>query len=163
MPYIPHSILKKLYNRASLKNTSAGVSFSIRNRLSPASLERIEKVVLDGQSIPVNNVNLKLTGGEAYPADHVDPANPVDFPLASLLTFKLAVNALEEGPHELELVFVCQPFGKLKLKITDTLGEPAPEPGEIPRDHENDYDEDIIQARQEFIRSQTGVKLDHIK
>jgi len=100
MTYIPHSILKKLYNRASLKNTSAGVSFSIRNRLSPASLEQIEKVVLNGQSIPVNKVSLKLTAGATHTAEHVDPENPLDFPLASLLTFTLAINALEVGPHE---------------------------------------------------------------
>ena len=163
MPYIPHSILKKLYNRASLKNTSAGVSFSIRNRLSPASLERIEKVVLDGQSIALNKVSLKFTTGTTYPADHVDPENPVDFPLASLLTFNLDIDALQKGEHELELVFVCRPFGRLKLGISDVLGEGALEPGEIPRDPENDYDDPIIQARQDFICGHTGTTLDHIK
>ena len=163
MSYIPSSILKKLYNRASLKNTNGGVGFSIRNRLSPASLERVERVVLNGQSVPVNKVSLKLTDGLTYPADQLDPGNPVDFPLASLLTFHLDVEALAEGRHELELVFECQPFGKLNLVISDTCGGVAPRPGEIPRDPENDYGKDIIQARQDFICSQTGAKLDHIK
>jgi len=163
MPYIPHSILKKLYNRASLKNTNGGVSFSIRNRLSPASLERIEKVALNGQSIPLNKVSLKFTNGTKYPVNQVDSENPIDFPLASLLAFHLAVDALEEGRHELELVFMCRPFGKLKLIIDDALGGDTLAPGEIPRNPEDDYGEDIIQARQEFIRSQTGINLEHIK
>lgn len=163
MSYIPHSILKKLYNRASLKNTGAGISFSIRNRLSPASLEGIEKVVLNGQSIPLNTVSLNLNAGTMYPASQIGPDSPLDFPLASLLTFHLEVDALKKGRHELELVFVCQPFGKLKLEISDTLGGAAPLPGEIPRDTEGDYDEAIIHARQEFIHKQTGAQLDHIK
>jgi len=163
MPYIPHSILKKLYNRASLKNTSGGVAFSIRNRLSPASLERVERIVLNGNLIPLNKVSLKFSDGEVYKADQVGPDNPVDFPLASLLTFQLGVDALEAGEHELELVFVCQPFGELKLAISDTPEGAASVPGEIPRDPEDDYGEEIIHARQQFILNQTGAKLEHIR
>ena len=41
MTFIPQALLRNLYNRSSLRNTGAGVRFSVKNRLSPATLERI--------------------------------------------------------------------------------------------------------------------------
>ena len=162
MPFIPSAILKKLYNRTSLRNTDGGVCFSVKNRISPASLERINRVVLNGQLIPGDQVALSFSSGAEYPADQISPDNPVDFPLASLLTFHLLAEPLDEGKHDLELDFECQPFGRLKLEVSDSLKGAAPGPGEIPRDPEDDFKQDIIRSRQDFIRSQTGAGLEHV-
>jgi hydroxymethylglutaryl-CoA reductase (NADPH) len=162
MPFIPSTILKKLYNRSSLRNTDNGVCFSVKNRLSPASLEQIHRVALNGQLIPGDQVTINFASGAEYPADQINPDNPVDFPLASLLTFNLCADPLDEGKHDLELVFDCQPFGRLELEVSDSLKGAAPVPGEIPRDPEDDFKEDIIHSRQDFIRSQTGASLEHV-
>ncbi len=156
MPFIPNTNLKKLYNHSSLTNTDNGVCFSMKNRLSPVSLEQIHHVALDGQPIPGDRVTISFSSGAEYPANQINPDNPVDFPLASLLTFHLSVDPLDEGKHDLELVLECQPFGRLELEVSDSLKGFAPVPGEIPRDRINDYSEAIIHSRQEFIRSQTG-------
>jgi len=162
MSYIPSSILKKLYNRSSLRNVDGGVCFSIKNRLMPAALEQVHRVVLNGQLIPGDQVAIGSSTGAEYPANQINPDSPVDFPLASLLTFHLTTESLNEGKHELELIFECQPFGKLKLEVSDSLKGAATGPGEIPRDPENDYGEGIIRSRQDFIHSQTGASLEHV-
>ena len=40
--------------------------------------------------------------------------------------------------------------------------ETAAQGGKIPRDRENDYTRDAAEARQRFVREQTGVELEHV-
>ena len=162
MSFIPGAMLKKLYNRSSLRNSASGVCFSISNRLSPAVLEQVCRVVLNGRSIALDKIRLEFASGDFVTADQLIPDKPVEFPLASLLRFHLEADPLEEGEHALELEFDCKPFGNLKLNITDVLKGSTPVPGEIPRDAEDDFSEAIIHARQQFIQKQTGAELEHI-
>jgi hydroxymethylglutaryl-CoA reductase (NADPH) len=162
MQIIPSTILKKLYNRSSLRNVDGGVSFSVKNRLSPAALERVDRVILNGQQVPEEKISLSFASGAEHSAHQINPENPIDFPLASLLVFHLSVDPLEEGKHELELNFECQPFGSLTIKVNDSLGSMAQAPGEIPRDPADDYGDEIIRARKQFILDQTGASLEHV-
>ena len=38
MRFFPKALLKQLYNRGSLRNHERGTRFSVKNRLSPATL-----------------------------------------------------------------------------------------------------------------------------
>jgi hydroxymethylglutaryl-CoA reductase (NADPH) len=162
MSFIPSAILSKLYNRTSLKNSQSGVSFSVKNRLSPAKLRRIQRVVLNGHVLDEDEISLACDGGSPIPASSIGPDNPVDFPLGALLKFELAVEPLGEGQHDLEVVFDAPPFGRLTLEVSDSLKTAELAPGTIPRDPEDDYSEAVIQARRDFIREQTGVQLEHV-
>jgi hydroxymethylglutaryl-CoA reductase (NADPH) len=163
MSLIPSALLNKLYNRTSLRNSHDRVCFSVKNRLSPARLECISRITLNGQTIAINQINLSVDGGSPFPASEVNKESPVDFPLGTLLQFQLLIEPLVEGEHELEISFLAPPFGKLQLHLHDALKTTATEPGAIPRDAENDYSDSIIKARQEFIRQQTGAELNHVK
>lgn len=163
MSLIPSSLLSKLYNRTSLRNAPKGVYFSIKNRLSPARLEQVSAVALNGHDIDIARIKVAVDGGKAISASHVSSDKPIDFPLGTLLSFQLDIAPLEEGEHDLEVSFLAPPFGKLKLSIHDALKTPASAPRAIPRDSENDYSDAIIKARQEFIRTHTGVVLNHVK
>jgi len=162
MSFIPSAILNKLYNRTSLRNADGVVRFSVKNRLSPASLQQIKRVALDGQVIPEDRVSMTCDAGPAFPTSRINPDSPIDFPLGTLLTFDLAMDPLEEGTHDLEVVFDAPPFGQLILEVSDSLKTEANTPGTIPRDSEDDYSDAIIQARKEFIREQTGANLEHV-
>ena len=78
------------------------------------------------------------------------------------MTFYLDIEPLAEGQHEISMVFDAQPFGRLNLEVQDTLKTAASAPGALPRDAEDDYSDEIIQARQAFIREQSGAELEHI-
>ena len=162
MGFIPGALLKNLYNRSSLRNTGAGVRFSVKNRLSPASLQSIERVSLNGEEIPITRILVAVDSGEVFPLGRIGPDSPVEFPLGTLLTFHLDVEPLEEGKHRLELAFETSPFGKLEFGVKDALRTGERPPGAVPRDPEDDYSDEIIAARQEFVRQRIGVPLEHI-
>ena len=162
MSFIPSAILNELYNRTSLRNAEGGVRFSVKNRLSPATLELVRRVVVDGQVIPVEKIAVACDGGLALPASKICPQSPIDFPLGTLLAFELDLEPLGEGQHDLEVVFEAPPFGRMILEVNDSLKTAAHAPGTIPRDSEDDCSADIILARRDFIREQTGAELEHI-
>lgn len=162
MPFIPSSILSKLYNRTSLKNRDGAVCFSVKNRLTPATLRKISRVEINSTPIDLERVTLTLEDGSACPVTSVTAKKPIDFPLGTMLVFRLDMPALEEGKHHLTVVFDSQPFGELKLAVSDTLNTGQRAPGTLPRDPADDYSEKIIAERQAFIREHTGATLDHV-
>jgi len=162
MSFVPSSILNKLYNRTSLRNADGSVCFSVKNRLSPATLQKVQRIALNGQAIPNNDIAISCDAGAAFPAGRVSKDNPVDFPLGTLLNFHLGVEPLGEGEHDLEVAFEAPPFGQLNLKVRDSLKTATHDPGAIPRDQGDDYGESIIQARQKFIHDQSGAQLKHV-
>ncbi len=162
MGLLPGALLKRLYNRSSLRNEEGRVRFSVKNRLSPASLKRVERVVLNGQTVPGDRVAIACDSGAILPASRIDSDNPVDFALGTLLTFHLSVDPLAEGKHDIELAFETEPFGTMKLQVSDALRSSKRDPKSIPRDPRDDYGEAIIHARHEFVREQTGTTPEHI-
>jgi hydroxymethylglutaryl-CoA reductase (NADPH) len=162
MRFVPKSILRKIYNRSSLRNTRDGVRFSIKNRLSPSTLTAVKPMTLDGQRIDSERVRIGIDGGEPLTMEAFSERLPLDFPLGTLLTFELDVQPLQPGDHELHLAFEASPFGELEVGVTDRLNTGGPAPGTVPRDPEDDYGEAVIRKRQEFVRERTGVELDHV-
>ena len=73
---IPSMLLKQLYTFGSLKNVNGGVRFSVKNRLSDATLTSIDSLSFDGQEVPIENVTLRLADGtDLTPAEL--QANPM--------------------------------------------------------------------------------------
>jgi hydroxymethylglutaryl-CoA reductase (NADPH) len=162
MSFIPSSILSKLYNRTSLRNVSKTVQFTVKNRLSPATLRRITRLELDSNPIELERITLTLQDGSRLPVAQISGKKPVDFPLGTELVFDLDVNPLEEGRHQLTVVFDSHPFGELKLAVSDRLNTGRKSPDSLPRSGQDDYSDDIIAARQTFIRERTNSPLQHI-
>ncbi|MGA9573199.1 MAG: hydroxymethylglutaryl-CoA reductase [Lysobacterales bacterium] len=162
MQTIPKIVLSKMYNRTSLRNEDGRVRFSVKNRLSPAVLTDIPQVRLNGQQVPHDKITISVDAGNTMPLRQVNPDRPLDFPLGVLIGFCLDIEPLSEGRHELDMVFDVTPFGLLNLEVNDTLKTAHVEPGNIPRDCADDYGEEIIHARQDFIREKTATELKHI-
>jgi len=162
MQFIPKSLLTKLYNHNSLRNADQLVQFSVKSRLSPAVLNGVSQIVLNGQVIERDRVSISVEANEAIPLDQVNAENPVDFPLGTVVNFYLDIEPLHEGHHELSIDFDALPFGRISLEVQDVLRSAQIAPGNVPRDFIDDYSDKIIQARQAFIKEQTGADLKHI-
>ncbi|MEM1081743.1 MAG: hydroxymethylglutaryl-CoA reductase [Pseudomonadota bacterium] len=160
---IPKALLKKIYNRSSLRNTVHGVRFSVKNRLAPARLRSIDRISVNGQVLDASQIQVAVDSDAPMALNQVGVTEAIDFPLGTLLTIHLAMKALDEGEHALGLAFNAEPFGVLEFDVRDQLHTGAHEPGTVPRDAENDYSGDIIRARQEFVREQCGTELEHVK
>ena len=80
MTFIPAALLRNLYNHSSLRNSGDGVRFSVKNRLSPASLKRIERVSLDGEEIHPDRIAVTVDSGDAVPDEPDRPGQPGGLP-----------------------------------------------------------------------------------
>ncbi|HEX6897422.1 MAG TPA: hydroxymethylglutaryl-CoA reductase [Bryobacteraceae bacterium] len=159
---IPSLLLKKLYTVRSLKNTGAGAQFAIKNRLSDAELVGIRGIAIDGKSLLLDHVRLDLADGRALNPAEVNAANPVPFPLSSVLTVQTKEPALPAGKHEIDVAFESRPFGVLEFKVEDTIAEEEKPGLHIPRDEADDYNPSIVRARQKLIEQTSGAQLRHL-
>ncbi len=162
MRSIPQALLKKVYNRLSLRNSGQGVRFSVKNRLAPAKLRGVEQVSLNGQVLEAGQVRIAVDSNAPVPMNEIGAAAAVDFPLGTLLTISMDVPALAAGEHRMGLKFQADPFGTLEFEVSDQLRTDSEVPGMVPRDSENDYSAKMIRTRQDFVRQHTGAKLEHI-
>ncbi|MBS3805267.1 MAG: hydroxymethylglutaryl-CoA reductase [Oleiphilaceae bacterium] len=154
--------LKKLYNHSSLRNSGRGVRFSIKNRLAPARLKRITRIELDGKSLDLEQIQVRVESSDMGKAADIGAESAVDFPLGTLVVFDLPLEPLEEGRHRLTLGFETEKLGALEFSVEDEVGGRDRPRDAIPRSSEDDYDAAIVQARQAFVRDRTGTALKHI-
>jgi hydroxymethylglutaryl-CoA reductase (NADPH) len=159
---IPSLLLKKLYTLGSLKNTSDGVAFSIKNRLSDAELVGLKTIAIDGRDVPLNMITLAMSDGTRLRPDQISPANPLTFPMRTVVDINAAIPPLQDGKHTLHIGFESRPFGKLQFSVEDATTQEKEEQIRIPRDANDDYHGAIITERQGFVEQFSGRKLEHI-
>ena len=158
--FVPRTLLRRLYTFGSLENTEQGVRFSLKNRLKDASFTRLQTLKIDGKEVPREAIRLQLADGKTLRPDDLR-STPVDFPLRSTLHISSDIGAIETGRHTIELSFRSSSFGTLGFTVEDTLSDENAAL-RIPRDEQDDYDETIIQKRQDFIEEYSGQPLQHI-
>ena len=160
---IPSLILKQLYTFGSLQNVNGGVQFSVKNRLSDATLTSLNSIKFDGQAVPLEGVTIILEDGHTMGAEEITAVSPLQFPLRAILIIRTTATPMAEGKHKLEIGFETTPFGDLKLKVEDTIVGSTEHLTRIPRDKSDDYAPEIIAERQNFVEEFTGQKVNHIR
>jgi hydroxymethylglutaryl-CoA reductase (NADPH) len=160
--FVPSLLLKQLYTFGSLKNSDDGVQFSIKNRLSDATVTGLKGIRINGQEVPLQNVEVRIDDA-VIQTHQITPAQPLSFPLKRTLEIVAKRPALPLGKHDIELSFDSKPFGQLKLSVQDAIAEPKPDQKKIPRNAEDDYGERAIVARQAFAEEFTGARLHHVR
>jgi len=68
---IPSLVLKQLYTFGSLKNVEGGVKFSLKNRLSDATLTGVYKIKIDGSEAPKQALSFDLGNNQILALDQV--------------------------------------------------------------------------------------------
>ncbi len=159
---IPSLVLRQLYNYGSLKNTDKGFSFTVKNRLTDATVIGISEVSINGLSIALDSVTLQYGENQTSAASDISSENVIDLKLKSVVTFDVEGANLEAGKHNVVFGFDTKKYGNLLVKVDDALSEGDSKRVRIPVDKENDYSDSIIKERQKFIETYSGVKLNHI-
>jgi len=158
---VPQLILRQLYTNGSLKNIDGDIQFSLKNRLADARLLSIKEICIDGQDVDLNNVKVSLENGTAYSMDDIDEKS-IDFPLRKILNINIAGINLSEEKHKLRISFKADPFGKLTLKVEDSIAADTTHITRIPRNSDDDFSNKIIKERQSFIEEYSGKKYNHL-
>ena len=159
---IPSFLIKRLYTVGSLRNSGAGAEFGLKNRLSDAELVGLRSLTIDGQSLPLESVRLEFQDGRTIPADQISASHPVPLPLSSAVKVRTGPPELRGTRHQIEIAFEAKPFGKLNLKVEDTIAEDGGGRRRIPRDETDDYSESVICQRRRMVEEVTGAELRHL-
>ena len=160
---IPRMLLKRLYTFSSLKNYSGGVQFSVKNRLSDATLTEIIQICIDDEQIPPDMITLNLPDNTHRSPTEISKNNPLEFPLRQTLEIRANIPPLAPGKYNLKFHFRSEPFGELKFDVEDSITDRDDGQVRIPRSMSDNYSPDIIRKRQEFVELNTGQKLEHIR
>jgi hydroxymethylglutaryl-CoA reductase (NADPH) len=160
--FVPSLLLKQLYTFGSLQNGDEGVQFSMKNRLSDAQVTGLRGVRINGQEVPLHEVEVHVDEDVIHP-HQISTARPVSFPLKSSLKIVARRPPLSVGKHEIEIAFDSTPFGKLKFAVQDAIAEKGPAQKKIPRDTQDDYSDSAIAGRQQFAEEFSGARLHHVK
>ena len=158
---ITADLIQHLYTPGSLCNGDSGPRFSLANRLEDALVTGIPAVRVDGRDIAPREVEVRLAGEDARPADEITDTFPLAFPLARSLEVAVLGAPLAPGEHEIALTVECRPFGTLELCVRDTVSADAAPRERIPRDDADDYAPGVVRARRGWVEEHTGVRLHH--
>lgn len=160
--FVPNLLLKQLYTFGSLRNTEGGVRFSMKNRLADAQLTGLSGLRIDGTEIPLHDVEVHVDD-DVVQSHQISQSAPVAFPLRQTLALVARIAPLSTGKHDVEIAFDSRPFGKLKFTVQDSIAEQVETARRIPRSGDDDYTDDVIRRRQEFVEEYTGARLTHMK
>ena len=164
MRFIPKLLLRKLYTRGSLRNTSLGIRFGIKNRLSDATITAIRKVSLNGVPIEVADLLVRIQEADTISASKISADYPIHLKLGSGFDLELpGCEPLPRGQHQLVFEFEAEPIGKLNFDVSDRISESHDHLLRIPRYEEDDYAPQAVNERQQFAEKLSNVKLDHVK
>src|SRR5215210_3311989 len=119
---IPSLILKQMYTLGSLENVEDGVRFSLKNRLSNATVTQLNEIRINDQQIPLDHLTLDI-GGDEIAASQISPTSALAFPLARSVRIHARTGQLDKGQHEISLSFNTEPFGALAFKVKDAIAE----------------------------------------
>jgi hydroxymethylglutaryl-CoA reductase (NADPH) len=158
---VPDKVLKRLYTYGSLRDTERGVEFEVKNRLQEAKFAGVRRTAINGQEIDPEQMLLETADDETLRLDEVTAENPIPLPVGRTVRVIIEEMNLSAGEHDIYIEFTAKPFGDLTLDITDKIRDEGQLPS-IPRDQEDNYSEEAIQARHEYLEEKTGVDLEHV-
>ncbi|NNE98292.1 MAG: hydroxymethylglutaryl-CoA reductase [Pyrinomonadaceae bacterium] len=159
---IPSMLLRQLYTYNSLKNTESGVKFSIKNRLTDVKFSKLKSVKINGKEIPREKITFDFGNGETLAASAVTEDNPIDFPLRKVIDVHCETENLDHGKHKIKIAVKAKGYGSLKFEVEDSIAETESYEVRIPRDDNDDYSDEVIEKRQEFVEEYADTKLEHI-
>ncbi len=159
---IPSLILKQLYTFGSLENEPRGARFCLKNRLSDAVLTGVNRISIDDEAVDPADVVFEIgRDAEISPAE-VTPDTPIDFPLAKVMTVVCLGQKLAIGKHTIAVDFETTSFGRLKVTVKDSIREHREKRIAVPYDKEDNYSDEIIRQRRDFVTSFSGAKPEHL-
>lgn len=159
-------LLKLLYTRGSLHNLpdGQGVAFSIKNRLDTVKITGFRQVQVGKVVVPAAQVTIDLGNGETLSAAELGPdGRALELPVGRSLTFSLAMPALPEGMHAVQVWFSTDALGDLHVEVEDAIVGAAASRPRIPRSSDDDYSEAAVRARQQFAEEFTQQHFKHLK
>ena len=122
MVTVPGFLLRRLYVKQSLTNTSSGFEFQLRNRLGSGYAYKLWPLTVDGTEVPLEAATFALEGDETAFSD-VSRDNTFALAMNKTITIRAAGVTLEPGPRKIGMGFDVPGLGTLRFDFTDVVAD----------------------------------------
>lgn len=120
MVSVPGFLLRRLYQRGSLKNTEAGFEFLLANRLGSGYAHGMLPIVVDGDEVVLGSASFILDG-VVTPFDAVSRESTFTLAMNKTIVVRVEGIALSSGTHTIGMGFEVPGLGTLKFDFTDVV------------------------------------------
>ena len=117
---VPAFLLRRLYVKGSLRATSDGFAFDLRNQLGAGYARRLFPLALDGAELDMAATTFEVEG-KRIAFDAVSDGTPFTLALNRTTTIAYSGGALEPGAHKVSMRFEVAGLGELGFDFTDTV------------------------------------------
>ncbi len=122
MVTVPGFLLRRLYVKQSLKNTTDGFEFRLLNRLGSGYAFGMRPLTLEGRELPIDSASFDLDG-EIIGFDEVSQDKTFTLAMNKSITIRVTGISLEPGPHKIGMGFDVPGLGALSFDFTDTVDD----------------------------------------
>lgn len=118
---VPEFLLKKIYQKGTLKNNGDCVTFDLKNILGPGFISGFNFVQINDKKYTDDEV-VFITDGKEIKGTEVSEENPLKFRLAQKGTIKIAdTTCLVEGINKIVIEIMNPEAGKVSVKFEDKI------------------------------------------
>lgn len=121
MSIIPEFLIKRVYQKGSLKQTDEGICFDLKNVLGPGFISGFSFVKINDATFSADKVKF-ITQGAEIPAETVSEENPIGFRLGQEGTLILqGAKCLKDGINQIIIELMNPEAGRVKLSLSDNF------------------------------------------
>ena len=121
MVVVPEFLIKRIYQKGSLKKLDNGASVTLKNVLGPGFISGFNYVEINGVKYEPQEVKF-VTNGQELLATEVSEANPVTFRLGQSGTLVMSgKDSVLEGANKIVIEAMNPEAGVVKLSVEDNV------------------------------------------
>ena len=121
MAVVPDFLIKRIYQKGSLKKTDNGASVVLKNVLGPGFISGFNCVKINGVLFEPKDVKFVTNGQELLGTD-VSEANPIAFRLGQTGTLIMSgKDCVNEGNNQIVIEALNPEAGKVILSVVDIV------------------------------------------
>lgn len=120
MAIVPEFLIKKIYQKGSLKKLEDGASLVLKNVLGPGLISGFSFIKINDVLFEPKDVKF-ITNGVEYSGTDVSEANPVIFRLGQIGTLIMkGKDCIVDGLNKITIEAMNPEAGKVQLSVDDT-------------------------------------------
>ena len=121
MVVVPEFLIKRIYQKGSLKKTDDGASVVLKNVLGPGFISGFNSVTINDVVYEAKDVKF-ITNGQELLATEVSEANPVAFRLGQSGTLVMSGKpSVADGQNKIVIEAMNPEAGVVKLSVEDVV------------------------------------------
>ena len=121
MVVVPEFLIKRIYQKGSLKKLENGASVVLKNVLGPGFISGFNYVEINGVKYEPKDVKF-VTNGQELVGTEVSESNPIAFRLGQSGTLIMSgKSSLQEGVNKIVIEAMNPEAGKVILSVEDTV------------------------------------------